>query len=149
MPVSELTECDTRAIEASVISSTPPVVETMDGVTHETRPTPIEPNEAWGLEPPYPSSGIQLTGVRRPAHEGLEAASCRIEQGQKMQMSPSGLRLTRLEANWVISTFSFDPNLEPSPQNLHRGKASGPPESLSGVTRASTGRQVKEQWNAT
>ena len=33
MPVSELTERDTRAIEASDISSTPPVVETMDGVT--------------------------------------------------------------------------------------------------------------------
>ena len=34
-------------------------------------------------------------------------------------MSPSGLRLTYLEADRVISAFSFDPNLEPSPQNLH------------------------------
>ena len=33
MPVSELTEHDTRAIEASDVSSTPPVAETMDGVT--------------------------------------------------------------------------------------------------------------------
>ena len=32
MPVSELTECITRAIEASDISSTPPVAETTDGV---------------------------------------------------------------------------------------------------------------------
>ena len=33
MPVSELTKCNTRAIEASDVSSTPPVAETMDGVT--------------------------------------------------------------------------------------------------------------------
>ena len=46
MPVSELTERDTRAIEASVVSSTPLVVETVDGVTHKTRSTPIEPNGA-------------------------------------------------------------------------------------------------------
>ena len=32
-PVSELTECDTRAIKASGVSSTPPVAETVDGVT--------------------------------------------------------------------------------------------------------------------
>ena len=33
IPVSELTEHDTRAIEASDVSSTPSVAETMDGVT--------------------------------------------------------------------------------------------------------------------
>ena len=33
MPVSKLTECITRAIEASDVSSTPPVAETTDGVT--------------------------------------------------------------------------------------------------------------------
>ena len=33
MPISELTEHDTRAIEASDVSSTPLVAETMDGVT--------------------------------------------------------------------------------------------------------------------
>ena len=27
-------------------------------------------------------------GVRRPAHEGLEATSCQIEPGEKTQMSP-------------------------------------------------------------
>ena len=56
MPVSELIERDTRAIEASVVSSAPPVVETRDGVTHETRPTPIEPQGAQGLEPLDPRS---------------------------------------------------------------------------------------------
>ena len=56
MPVSELTECDTRAIEASVISSAPPIVEIEDGVTHETRLTPTEPHGARGLEPPNPKS---------------------------------------------------------------------------------------------
>ena len=45
-PVSELTERVTRAIEASDVSSAPPVVETADGVTHKTRPTPTEPNGA-------------------------------------------------------------------------------------------------------
>ena len=34
MPVSELTERITRAIEASDVSSTPPVAETADGVTN-------------------------------------------------------------------------------------------------------------------
>ena len=31
MPISELTECVTRAIEASDVNSTPPVMETADG----------------------------------------------------------------------------------------------------------------------
>ena len=62
MPVSELTEHDTQAIEASVISSTPLVAETMDGVTHETRPTPTEPHGARGIEPSDPKLGVQLTG---------------------------------------------------------------------------------------
>ena len=66
-----------------------------------------------------------------------------------MKMSPSSLCPTHSEADRVISTFSFDPNLEPYPQNLHRGEASGPPESVSGTTWASAGRWVKEQWNAT
>ena len=36
MLVSELIECDSQAIEASVVSSTPLVVETVDGVMHKT-----------------------------------------------------------------------------------------------------------------
>ena len=43
VPVSELIERGTRAIEASVINSAPLVVETEDRVTSETRPTPIRP----------------------------------------------------------------------------------------------------------
>ena len=50
MPVSELAERDTRAIEASVVSLAPPVAETKDGVTHEIRPTPTNPHGARGLE---------------------------------------------------------------------------------------------------
>ena len=64
-------------------------------------------------------------------------------------MSPNGLCPTHLEADRVISTFSFDPNLKPSPQNLYRGEDNGPPESVFGTTWASSGRWVKEQWNAT
>ena len=111
IPVSEITEHDTRAIEASVVSLAPPIAETVDGVTHEIWPTPTEPNRARGLEPLDPSSGIQLTGVQRLAHEGPEATSRRTELGEKTQMSPSGLRPTHLEADRVMSTFSFDPNI--------------------------------------
>ena len=57
MPISELIEHDTRAIEASVVSSTPPIAETADRVTHKTRPTPTKPNGAQRLEPPDPNSG--------------------------------------------------------------------------------------------
>ena len=50
MPVSELIERVTRATKACDVSSAPPVVETTDGVTHETQPTPTEPNRAQGLK---------------------------------------------------------------------------------------------------
>ena len=56
MPISELTERDTQAIEASVVTSAPLVAETEDRVTHETRPTPTEPHGARELEPPDPRS---------------------------------------------------------------------------------------------
>ena len=57
----------------------------------------------------------QLTRVRRIASEGLEATSRRSEPREKTQMSPSGPCPTRSKADRVISTFSFDPNLEPYP----------------------------------
>ena len=63
VPVSELIERDTRAVEASVVSSAPPVAETKDGVTHETWPTPTEPHGAQGLEPPDPRSRDQGSKV--------------------------------------------------------------------------------------
>ena len=43
MPVSKFIERDTRAVEASVVNLAPPVAETEDGVTRETRPTPTRP----------------------------------------------------------------------------------------------------------
>ena len=46
VPISKLTEHVARAIEASNVSSAPLVAETVDGVTHGTRPTPTEPNGA-------------------------------------------------------------------------------------------------------
>ena len=48
MPASELTERDTRTIEASVVSSAHLVAEAEDGVTRQTRPTPIRPQGARG-----------------------------------------------------------------------------------------------------
>ena len=59
--VSELTERVTRAIEASGVSSAPPAMETVDGVTQGTRPTPTEPNGAQGLRSPNTNSGNQST----------------------------------------------------------------------------------------
>ena len=56
MAKSKLTEHVTRATKASNGNSTPLVVETEDGVTHETWPTPTEPHGARGLEPPDPRS---------------------------------------------------------------------------------------------
>ena len=44
--VSELTERVTRAVEASDVSSAPPVTKIVDEITHETQLTPTEPNEA-------------------------------------------------------------------------------------------------------
>ena len=57
-PVIELTERVTRAIEASDVSSAPPVVEIVDGVTHETRPTPR----------PCPALGSALRRARPPGY---------------------------------------------------------------------------------
>ena len=61
MSVRKLTERGTRAIEASVVSSAPPIAETIDGVTHGTRPTPAKPNGARGLRSPDTESGKQPT----------------------------------------------------------------------------------------
>jgi hypothetical protein len=43
IPVSELIERGTRAIEASVVNSAPSVVEIEDGVTRENTADPIRP----------------------------------------------------------------------------------------------------------
>ena len=101
VPVSELIERDTRVVEASVVSSAPLVAETEDGVMHETWQTPTEPHRAWGLEPPDPRSRDQ----------GSRATSRQTDLGEKMQMSPSGLCLSHLEADKAILTFLFDPSL--------------------------------------
>ena len=49
IPVIELIERDTRAVEASAISSAPLVAETEDGVTRKTRPTPMTLLDPRGL----------------------------------------------------------------------------------------------------
>ena len=68
-------------------------------------------------------------------------------QGRKRGCATAAF--AHIEADRVISNFLFDPNLEPCPQNIHRGEAIGPPEPISGMARASVRRWVKEQWNAT
>ena len=103
MPVSELTERDARTIEVSVVSPAPLVVEIEDGVTHESRPTPIKLHVARGLEPPDP----------RSRHQGSKAGLWRArghltsnkEPGEKTQMSLSGLCPARIKADRVISAF--------------------------------------------
>ena len=61
VPVSELTERVTQAIKASDVSLAPSIAETTDGVMHETRPTPTEPNGAQGLRSPDTNSRNQPT----------------------------------------------------------------------------------------
>ena len=43
VPISELIERDTRAVEASVIYSAPPIAKIKDRVTREILSTPIKP----------------------------------------------------------------------------------------------------------
>ena len=92
---------------------------------HKIWPTPTNPHRARGLEPPDLNLGIHLIEVRRPAHEGPEATSHRTEPGEKMQMSPSDLCPTCLEADMVISTFSFDPNLSQAHRISFEGRPAG------------------------
>ena len=70
--VSELIERNTQAIEASVVSSAPPILKTKDGVMHEMWLTPIRPQRARGLEPPNPRS---IGRGLKAAHEGPETTS--------------------------------------------------------------------------
>ena len=65
IPVSELTECVTRAIEASDVISTPPVAETSDGVmiTKTSRPLTEPPLRA-GAQGKLDSQGDRIR-VRR------------------------------------------------------------------------------------
>ena len=81
MPVSELIERDARAIEASVISSAPPVVKTEDGVMHETWLTPTKLHGARGLEPPDPK--IVRPGFEGRPTEGPRPPHVKQEPGEK------------------------------------------------------------------
>ena len=65
MPVSELTECVTRAIEASDVSSTPLVAETVDGmtITMMSRPS-TRPLLCAGARGKLDSQGDQTCGHR-------------------------------------------------------------------------------------
>ena len=68
MPVSELTEHVTRAIEASDVSSTSPVVETMDGVmiAKTNRPS-TGPPLCVGARGKLDSQGDRMRGRRTMA----------------------------------------------------------------------------------
>ena len=57
VPVSELSERVTRAIEASDVSSAPLVTETADGVTHETQPNPYRAQRGSGTRATRPQLG--------------------------------------------------------------------------------------------
>ena len=68
MPVSEFIERDTRAIEASDVSSTPPVVETVDGVTITKTSRPLtEPPLFAGARGKLDSQGDQMRSRRMRA----------------------------------------------------------------------------------
>ena len=63
IPVSELIERDTRAVEASVVNSAPPVAKTEDGVMHETWPTPIRLSQGSEVQ-------AARSKIERPRFEG-------------------------------------------------------------------------------
>ena len=65
MPVSELTECDTLDIEASDLSSTPPIAKTVDGVTitKTSRPS-VGPLLRVGAQGKLDSQGDRTCGRR-------------------------------------------------------------------------------------
>ena len=68
MPVSELPKSDTRAIEASDVSSTPPVAETMDGATiTKTRRPSTRPLLRVGAQGKLDSQGDQTCSHRTMA----------------------------------------------------------------------------------
>ena len=72
VPVSELTERNTRAMEASIVSSAPLVVETEDGVMHEIWPTPNDPHGARAARPEIGRPGFEgwpTKGSRPPRVE--------------------------------------------------------------------------------
>ena len=68
IPISELAERDTRAIEATVVSSTPPVVETVDGmtITKMSRPSTRPPLRV-GAPRKLDSQGDRMCGRRMMA----------------------------------------------------------------------------------
>ena len=68
IPVSELTERDTRAIEASDVSSIPPVAETADGVMITKMSRPLTgPPLCVGAQGKLDSQGDRMRGHRMMA----------------------------------------------------------------------------------
>jgi len=63
IPVSELIERDTRAIEASVVNSAPPIAETEDGVTHKNMADPYQTLKGSGAQ-------ADRSKIKRPRFEG-------------------------------------------------------------------------------
>ena len=77
IPVSELIERDTRAIEASVVNSAPPVVETEDWVTRENIADPYQTLKGSGAQ-------AARSKIERPRFEGWPVKGLRppcIKQG--------------------------------------------------------------------
>ena len=83
----------------------------------------------------------QSIEVRRPAHKGLEATSRRIEPGEKNRDEPQRPCPTPLRSGQGHLDLSHSIlNLEPNPQNQHRGEANGPLEPIERLGHLSGGR---------
>jgi hypothetical protein len=95
-----------------------------------------------------PDSGTRPTEVQRLVHGGQEATSRQMEPGEKTQMSPSGPRLTYSGSNsgHLDLIVQSGPRAMPTESPSRRGQRA---TLVSRTTRASTGSQVTEQWNAT
>ena len=100
MPIIELTECVTRAIEASDVISTPPVAETSDGVmiTKTSRPLTEPPLRA-GAQGKLVSQGDLMRGHRAMARilERGYIRKLRITFLKQEKLSPSSFRYRLLD----------------------------------------------------
>ena len=93
MPISELAERDTRAIEASVISSTPPVAETVNGVMiTKTSRLSTGPPLRVGAQVKLDSQGDRMHG-RRTIAKILGMGYVRIQE----MLSPTKFRYPLLD----------------------------------------------------
>jgi hypothetical protein len=88
-------------------------------------------------------------GCKGQPTKGSRLPRVKQSQGRKHRRAPSSPRPVCREVDKSSQPSHLIPNLCQTHRISIEGEASGPPELVSGMTQASTGLQVKEQWNVT